>query len=45
MNLFRAAMHPDSFCTSLMQVEAFMLVMAEIFRVGFNAAMADDEVE
>jgi hypothetical protein len=31
MNLFRAAMHPVSFCTSLMEVEAFMLVMAEIF--------------
>jgi hypothetical protein len=30
MNLFRAAMHPVSFCTSLMQVGAFMLVMAEI---------------
>jgi hypothetical protein len=24
-------MHPVSFCTSLMHVEAFMLVMAEIF--------------
>jgi hypothetical protein len=31
MNLFKAAMHPVSFCTSLMQVGAFMLVMAEIF--------------
>jgi hypothetical protein len=31
MNLFRAAMHPVSFCTSLMHVGAFMLVMAEIF--------------
>jgi hypothetical protein len=31
MNLFKAAMHPVSFCTSLMQVGAFILVMAEIF--------------
>jgi hypothetical protein len=31
MNLFRAAMHPVSFCTSLMHMEAFMLVMAKIF--------------
>jgi hypothetical protein len=31
MNLFRAAMHPVSFCTSLMHVGASMLVMAEIF--------------
>jgi hypothetical protein len=31
MNLFRAAMHPVSFYTILMHVEAFMLVMAEIF--------------
>jgi hypothetical protein len=31
MNLFRAAMHPVSFCTSLMHMGAFMLVMAEIF--------------
>jgi hypothetical protein len=31
MNLFRAAMHPVSFCTSFMHVGAFMLVMAEIF--------------
>jgi hypothetical protein len=31
MNLFRAAMHPVSFCTSLIHVGAFMLVMAEIF--------------
>jgi hypothetical protein len=31
MNLFRAAMHPVSFCTSLMHVGAFMLVTAEIF--------------
>jgi hypothetical protein len=31
MNLFRAAMHPVSFCTSLMHVGAFMLVMVEIF--------------
>jgi hypothetical protein len=31
MNLFRATMHPVSFCTSLMHVGAFMLVMAEIF--------------
>jgi hypothetical protein len=31
MNLFRAAMHPVSFCTYLMHVGAFMLVMAEIF--------------
>jgi hypothetical protein len=31
MNLFRAAMHPVSFCTSLMHVGSFMLVMAEIF--------------
>jgi hypothetical protein len=31
MNLFKAAMHLVSFCTSLMQVEAFILVMAEIF--------------
>jgi hypothetical protein len=29
--MFRAAMHPVSFCTSLMHVGAFMLVMAEIF--------------
>jgi hypothetical protein len=31
MNMFRAAMHPVSFCTSLMQVGDIMLVMAEIF--------------
>jgi hypothetical protein len=31
MNLFRATMHPISFCTSLMHVGAFMLVMVEIF--------------
>jgi hypothetical protein len=31
MNLFKAAMHPVSFYTSLMHVGAFMLVMAEIF--------------
>jgi hypothetical protein len=31
MNLFKAAMHLVSFCTSLMQVGTFMLVMAEIF--------------
>jgi hypothetical protein len=31
MNLFRAVMHPVTFCTSLMDVGAFMLVMAEIF--------------
>jgi hypothetical protein len=31
MNLFRAAMHPVSFCMSFMHVGAFMLVMAEIF--------------
>jgi hypothetical protein len=31
MNLFRAAMDPVSFCTSLMHVGAFMLVMVEIF--------------
>jgi hypothetical protein len=31
MNLFKAAMHPVSFCTSLMLVGAFMLVMAKIF--------------
>jgi urease gamma subunit len=31
MNLFRAAMHPVSFWTSLMQVGAFMLLMTEIF--------------
>jgi hypothetical protein len=31
MNLFRASIHPVSFCTSLMQVGAFMLVVAEIF--------------
>jgi hypothetical protein len=31
MNLFKAAMDPVSFCTSLMQVGAFILVMAEIF--------------
>jgi hypothetical protein len=31
MNLFKAAMHPVSFFTSLMQVGAFMLVMAKIF--------------
>jgi hypothetical protein len=31
MNLFRAARHLVSFCTSLMHVGAFMLVMAEIF--------------
>jgi hypothetical protein len=29
--MFKAAMHPVSFCTSLMQVGAFMLMMAEIF--------------
>jgi hypothetical protein len=31
MNLFKAAMHQVSFCTYLMQVGAFILVMAEIF--------------
>jgi hypothetical protein len=31
MNLFKAAMHPVSFCTSLMQVRDFILVMEEIF--------------
>jgi hypothetical protein len=31
MNLFKAAMHPVSFCTSLMPAGAFILVMAEIF--------------
>jgi hypothetical protein len=31
MNLFKAAMHPVRFCTTLMQVGAFILVMAEIF--------------
>jgi hypothetical protein len=31
MNLFRAAMHPVSFYTSLMHVGAFMLVKTEIF--------------
>jgi hypothetical protein len=31
MNLFKAAMHSVSFCTSLMQAGAFMLVMVEIF--------------
>jgi hypothetical protein len=31
MNLFRAAMHPVSFWTSLMDMGAFMLVMVEIF--------------
>jgi hypothetical protein len=31
MNLFKAAMHPVSFWTSLMQVESLMLVTAEIF--------------
>jgi hypothetical protein len=41
INLFRAAMHPVSFCMSLMHVGAFMLVMAEIF----DAAVADDEAE
>jgi hypothetical protein len=34
-------MHPVSFWTSLMDVGAFMLVMAEIF----DAAVADDEAE
>jgi hypothetical protein len=31
MNLFKAAMNPVSFWTSLMQVGALILVMAEIF--------------
>jgi hypothetical protein len=31
MNLFKAAMDPVSFWTSLMHVGAFMLVMAKIF--------------
>jgi hypothetical protein len=31
MNLFKAAMHPVSFYTSLMDVGAFILVMVEIF--------------
>jgi hypothetical protein len=31
MNLFKAAMHPVSFWTSLMQVGSLILVMAEIF--------------
>jgi hypothetical protein len=30
-NRFKAAMHPVSFCTSLMKVGAFILVMAKIF--------------
>jgi hypothetical protein len=39
-------MHPVNFWTSLMHVGAFMLVMTEIFSgVGFDAALADDEVE
>jgi hypothetical protein len=38
-------MHPVSFCTSLMHVGAFMLVMAEIFSGGFDVAMADDEAK
>jgi hypothetical protein len=31
INLFRAAMHPVSIWTSLMQVGDFILVMVEIF--------------
>jgi hypothetical protein len=31
MNLFRAAMHPVNFCTSLIHMRAFMLVMVKIF--------------
>jgi hypothetical protein len=31
MNLFKAAMHPVSFWTSLIHVGAFVLVIAEIF--------------
>jgi hypothetical protein len=31
INLFKAAMHPVSFWTSLMQLGALMLVMEEIF--------------
>jgi hypothetical protein len=42
MNLFRAAMHPVSFCTSLMHVGAFMLVMAEILS-GLKDQMATRE--
>jgi hypothetical protein len=39
-------MHPVSFWTSLMQLVALMLVMAEIFLgIGFDAAMDDDEAE
>jgi uncharacterized membrane protein len=39
INLFRAATHPVGFCTSLMQVGAFILVMAEIFSgVGVNGS-------
>jgi hypothetical protein len=46
INLFRVAIHPVSFCTSFMQVGAFILVMVEIFSgVGFDATMADDEAE
>jgi hypothetical protein len=31
MNLFKTAMHLVGFCTSLMQVGAFILVMVEMF--------------
>jgi hypothetical protein len=31
INLFKAAIHPVSFCTSLMEVGSFILVMVEIF--------------
>jgi hypothetical protein len=45
MNLFKASIHPVSFWTSLMQVGALILVMADLLGIGFDAAMADDEAE
>jgi hypothetical protein len=39
-------MHLVSFCTSLMQVRAFVFGDGgDLLRVGFDAAMADDEAE
>jgi hypothetical protein len=46
MNLFRAAMHPVSFCTSLMQMGSFHVADGgDLLGVGFDVAMANDEAE
>jgi hypothetical protein len=46
MNLFMAAMHPVSFCTSLMHVGALCAGDGgDLLGIGFDAAVADDEAE